>query len=428
MKKLIAILLILTVSVSLVGCDLFGGATTTQATTAETVTVDTTNYIDVSTVAELQAIEMNKSYRLTADLNLDGIEWVPLGTYTDPYLGNFDGNGHTLSNLTITNKNTYTLGLFGYTRGVISDLTLSDVVIDVQSDFLIYVGALVGFTDGDLIGNTVTNAAISIVNTTSNTYAGLLAGFAKGKDTTYLDEFVPNLIQGNHVDGSVYVNSAEIAFQGGLVGKTYNSTIAENYVESTITLAANGTDVPVYVGGLVGHNYGGILVDHGVGIIEDTDIFTNNNIVYATIHVTSNHSNLFVGGFMGFNQSSVLLDNYTYVDITLEGSKAETNTVYVGGFVGENFEALSESNAVDVYFSALDFTNSVDAFIDAYVAGRFSTILAVDVFVVNTDGIAVAQTEDDVTVKTRAELSLDSDLGWSQDFIDDVLWWLSIYE
>ena len=86
--------------------------------------------IEISTVEELAAINDNLSghYVLTADIDLGGEEWAPIGTYapsgdseeeqeipSDEYAftGTFDGQGHTISNLSIHQPDGWALGLFG---------------------------------------------------------------------------------------------------------------------------------------------------------------------------------------------------------------------------------------------------------------------------------------------------------------------------
>ena len=39
---------------------------------------------------------------LESDLDLSANEWLPIGTHDTPFMGNFNGNGHTVSNLKIT--------------------------------------------------------------------------------------------------------------------------------------------------------------------------------------------------------------------------------------------------------------------------------------------------------------------------------------
>lgn len=58
-------------------------------------------------------------FLLTADLDLSGHNWTPVGTYSEtpadrrPFEGYFDGDFHTISNLTISTESDYQ-GLFGF--------------------------------------------------------------------------------------------------------------------------------------------------------------------------------------------------------------------------------------------------------------------------------------------------------------------------
>ena len=86
--------------------------------------------IEISTVEELAAINDNLSgnYVLTADIDLAGAEWTPIGAYAPSgesaeeqeipnaqtaFTGTFDGQGHTISNLVINQPEAWAQGLFG---------------------------------------------------------------------------------------------------------------------------------------------------------------------------------------------------------------------------------------------------------------------------------------------------------------------------
>ncbi len=43
----------------------------------------------------------SQSIRLEADIDLNGSEWIPVGNAVNPFSGNFDGNGKTVSNFKI---------------------------------------------------------------------------------------------------------------------------------------------------------------------------------------------------------------------------------------------------------------------------------------------------------------------------------------
>lgn len=120
-----------------------------------------------------------KSYfKLVADIDMDGMKYVSAGQLTTlnegeenektiyGFSGNFDGNGHTISNLTITRNirsGIVYVGMFGYcTRATITNLTLEDVCYSVVSgadknDIGAYVGGLVAF--GNLTN--ITNVKVS---------------------------------------------------------------------------------------------------------------------------------------------------------------------------------------------------------------------------------------------------------------------------
>ena len=53
-----------------------------------------------------------KHFRLVSDLDLRGKEWTPIGTYSKPFWGGFDGDGHTITGMTITGDRDF-VGLFG---------------------------------------------------------------------------------------------------------------------------------------------------------------------------------------------------------------------------------------------------------------------------------------------------------------------------
>ena len=102
--------------------------------------------IEIATAEELAAVNQNLSgnYVLTADIDLNGCEWAPLGVFMPgsdengqptefpdlncAFTGTFDGNGHTISNFTISQGESYTAGLFGcLANASVSNLTVKDV-------------------------------------------------------------------------------------------------------------------------------------------------------------------------------------------------------------------------------------------------------------------------------------------------------------
>ena len=80
---------------------------------------------EVGTPAELAGLAMlvnegnnfaGKTVALTADIDLAGKDWTPIGNYDNQFKGSFDGGEKTISNLNI-NSTARNVGFFGYTAG-----------------------------------------------------------------------------------------------------------------------------------------------------------------------------------------------------------------------------------------------------------------------------------------------------------------------
>ncbi len=106
----------------------------------------------ISTVAELlyfadqinSGDETGKYYKLTADIDMTGESWTPVGTKDRPFKGTFDGNGRIIKNVTVTatvpmslGNNYITSGFFGVIGGAkISKLGLENVTLALDADDL----------------------------------------------------------------------------------------------------------------------------------------------------------------------------------------------------------------------------------------------------------------------------------------------------
>ena len=84
---------------------------------------------------------------LTADINLSGIDWTPIGIdYNHQYTGTFDGGDHTITGLTVTGSNEYA-GLFGRigSGGKVMNVKLEGVQIESDNE-MSAVGGVVGYS------------------------------------------------------------------------------------------------------------------------------------------------------------------------------------------------------------------------------------------------------------------------------------------
>jgi hypothetical protein len=346
MKK---ILFIIVISLFLTGC----GFNFTQTTT-EPIIIDTDNYLEITTVEELKAIELNKSYILMNNLDLQAEEWIPLGTYNQPFRGNFDGNGFEIANLTITQEYVYA-GLFGYVEGNISDLTIKDFSINFTTDKITFVGGLAGNSSGD-VTNVSLNGDITITNNDSNTYAGLLLG--QSSENSYaenISNFLPNNIADNQANGNLTIVSERIAFVGGLIGKSFNSKVSGNFVQATIDVTS--IEDMVNVGGLIGQNYGGITAGYEIER-KTKDVTVSNNIAFSQITTESLLNNGYIGGLIGYNNFGDNHDNFAETMINAEGQAISS-----GLLIGEDWYSENKDSVVRGSLSLVSENLSSSAYV-----------------------------------------------------------------
>ncbi len=134
-----------------------------------------------------------KTVKLTADIDLEGKPWIPIGIYDGaPFQGTFDGADHFVKNIDINssyvsygNKTAYMVGFFGYIdpSGTVKNLTLDQETIKVttKSDHNTMTGGICGIINQAKFANvTVNNLTITIDNSTpfsSNPRCGGFIGY-----------------------------------------------------------------------------------------------------------------------------------------------------------------------------------------------------------------------------------------------------------
>jgi len=405
MKKIVLIIIL---SLFLVGC----GFNQDPVTTAPTV-IDIENFIEISTVNELKNIEMNKSYILMNDLDLEDLEWEPLGSYSNPYLGIFIGNDFTIFNLNITDKNNDLNGLFAFVKGDIKNLNLSAFNINYVTDNLSFAGGIAGAIEGN-IENVSVNGSINITNTKANVFAGLLAGTSQKQVNIYgkAADFTPATITNVNAIGNLTVNTEKLAFVGGLIGKNFNTIIKDNYVEATISLTSElGLS---YVGGLIGHNYQGVTAGYEPDRTGKA-LYVENNLVSSEINVVSRDYKAYVGGLIGYNYYSDLKNNFVLTDISVEAEY-----VYLSLLVGENWNSNFTNNVVSGELEAVA-NNENNETSSPYYGRNFGEISISDCYwhseMSSFPGVETALDLESIT----SSVWYEDELEWTGIFINKIL-------
>ena len=136
-------------------------------------------YTAISEAEDLNGISLNGKYALVCDIDLGGAEWTPIGTSDDPFIGEFNGKGYTVSNFQITTGRQY-VGLFGYNNGVIENLGVENFTVNVSYSGTVYAGGLVGYNSGSITNSYATGNVSATSTSSSSAYAGGLVGYNSG--------------------------------------------------------------------------------------------------------------------------------------------------------------------------------------------------------------------------------------------------------
>jgi len=126
----------------------------------------------ISNAAQLAAMTLNGNYILTANISLSGT-WTVIGPGTaTPFIGTFNGNGHTITfapSLVFVNPGAASFGLFGMldTPGLIKNLRLEGSISLIGSGNT-SLGPLVGFVNSGTIRNISSSVSVTAVETSAN--------------------------------------------------------------------------------------------------------------------------------------------------------------------------------------------------------------------------------------------------------------------
>ena len=258
---------------------------------------------------------------LTADIDLTGKNWTPIGTdYDNSYKGTFDGGGHTITGLTFTTNDEY-VGLFGWLNraGTVKNVVMEGVQITSHQIYGGSIGGVVGYSWG-----TIENCSVS-GSVSGTVYVGGVVGVQIGGSITGCSSSAT-------VKGMVDV--------GGVAGQTNSSaTLTACYATGNVTIEINPAK-NIAGGSLVGMNAGSSLL-----------------ACYATGNVTSTGSStgyVHIGGFWGNNYANVMTACYwkNNHEQGIDYNKKSTEATKVDGSV------VTWQKAVDAMNTALQNAGS----------------------------------------------------------------------
>jgi hypothetical protein len=204
---------------------------------------DDDGYVAINNISDLKQVlvfgqDPMLRFRLKSDLDLTSEP-----DFYIPYLaGEFDGDGHTVFNLSVSLDSAFGVGVFGYVGGMgkVSNMTTQNVNITAAWS----AGGLVGHNEGIL----------SNCHSTGSVSSGEEAGGLVGSNTYGI---VGDSYSCCDVTGGVDV--------GGLVGRNEEGAVEDCYATGS---ASGSWD---YAGGLVGWNSGTVSNSYSIGEVVGSD-------------------------------------------------------------------------------------------------------------------------------------------------------------
>ena len=415
-------------------------------------------------------------FKQTADINLSGYLWDPIGRDYDRYgteslnrfAGNYDGAGFKVTGISTSNLLSHQ-GLFGSATGSITRVNISESNINGYQ----YVGGVVGGASG-----TISNC-YNVGAVTGSRYVGGVVGYA-GPNTTIESCYNIGAVSGTSpvggVVGCAYASSGSITITncynagevtgisdvGGVVGYASDAITITNCFNTgsvsgngavggvvgyarasssgTITTITNCYNTGTVtgpgseVGGVVGYAYA-----YSSGTITITNCFNTGSVsgsssvggvvgyVYASSttgcnisksanfgDITVTGSSGRVGGIVGYVRVTNSSYSFKMTNCYSEGSIIVSGTrVTVGGFVGNLYADYSTYSNVKIEFCSVD--------LDIVVSG--GSIASQGAFYGGTNGLTVENSYSLLTsggavnkVISAVQTNMDNNFGYMLNF------------
>ena len=354
---------------------------TSKSVIKETFTTIAQSSLNIETPEDFFAMSNNRSgnYVLKNDIDFSEVNFVT--PFTSSFIGSFEGNGFTLSNITITESRLYN-GVFGYiSSGSVKNVTIDQLQMGteetpIQTSSSTKTGFLSGYQASSLsvIENvTITNASM-VLSTSSSTYVyvGGIVGEARGR--------VENVsIQDASI--SLHTTSNAAVRLGGGIGYGFESLQASKLhvdvdlaymLEAEITTRTNRS-FSIYIGGLLGD-----VDPQSTNLGAFKEMIYEGNIVLSTIDYNTNANDkanysLFVGGAFGvINRSFDMIYVNANIDVSIDAIDVVhqvSQTIRVGGFAGlvNTYDVPShivlEGGNIRVVYDSTQVQARIEAFI-----------------------------------------------------------------
>ncbi|MGC8955298.1 MAG: hypothetical protein ACP5JS_04270 [Fervidobacterium sp.] len=268
----------------------------------------------------------NKHFKLNADIDLSGQNWIPIGTYStdlskSAFQGVFDGNGHKISNLTYNDTNGTNVGLFGY-----------------------------------LYNATVTNLILENANISAKQRAGVLSGAAK-------NVFINKV---KVINSNVYVSYSGSGYAGGLIGDVSEGSVIKACVVRNSTIIGEKYAVGGLLGQLISTSSSApVIIENNY--VEGGEVRSNYTSTTSSAGFICNYKVSDGAGFVRYNYAAIKVTNgqgFVGYIVTSGYDKGATNNYFdkdvattSSDKVGTPAKSTQEMK-IQSTFTSWDFTNT----------------------------------------------------------------------
>ena len=232
----------------------------------------------------------------TADIDLGGKEWTPIGSSATPFCGVYDGLGHKITGLSIT-KEVNAIGLFGYiesswaSEAGIMNLTVEGEFVFEKLTTNPGLGGVVGWVYKDAdngykrcqLINITSNVNITVVEATNQPRMGGVFGYVFEGEVT-------NVVN----NGTITYTGSANSRVGGVVGQSNRTTFTSCVNNGSMLINMTGT-ATAHVGGIC-----------SMTTYKTIDVYTiyDNCVNNGAITVETADGKIYLGGITGATYSS----------------------------------------------------------------------------------------------------------------------------
>ena len=348
-----------------------GNADVTNPAADETVVMSATDLELISRKVANGYSFAGKTVKLGANVDLNGVEWTPIGAEKTPFQGTFDGNGYTVSNVTVDAPNQEFVGFFGYAdSATVKNLTVENAKMVGLSS--------VGAMAGSLYTGKVENCHVKGLVQIEGAYklGGMFgSGYARSTNCSVIVE------DGSYVKATYLKTDLEGDKIGGYQGHFPEGQVAENITVKGLTVEGTRD-----VGGAFG------------GMVDNTTV---TNVVVDNVKVFSNASEEYIAANVGKITVGGIFGSYRGEGVVVSGSISNATITGVEGTTGEVYGAARGTTAK--VSENVSFFNNVKVNGTTYYTNASNVLLyktGTDVILYDTQGYTGGDTlvvEDGVT-------------------------------